>query len=786
MPVLRPAPAAAAQPSGRSPPRAAAATAPPRAGAIAAAVARSTVQSAGSPSSARPAPSARDRTRTTTSPAGLAPCRRGPPAAATPRHRRPTGGRAGGPGRLGSQQAGRREPGVRPGESAEDLLSGSPGGRAGGQPVDARGPAPTRTRSRARSCRPQLPTVAGGGPAAAPRAAAAPRRCRARPGRGPACGRRPGRRARRAPAPRWPRRPSGPAAPRTAARTRASALPAESEPSPRQAQHLADPVGAQAGQHRACEGSRSPPRAAAREPRPPCSGGPRRAIASARPAPRRRAGSRPAGELVRQGAETWPGRPTSPLPPTAPHPASTRRGRRGVGGHLLQDRRAYRVGGRPPRAAAPRDRRGAGAGPPVTESATAPRRATAVRKSSSCAPPQPRQPRRGVRVSTSSCAPRPVRAAPPRPRSAAGPREVPTRATCGRRPPRRRPRPPGRRRGGRPPGRSPRSPRQAAARARRASTRSSSAAGPPAAGPGAPDRAAASGHPRAAAPPRAAGAAPSSRTHESATRGDGGASHRSSPASAGPRVRWRSRNGLDRPPAAARRRRRRPARRAPISSAVAGGVAQRPAEGVHLDRRASRCSCRRSVPAPAGPARASSTGRRPRPGRHPIGCPQCPQALSTGRGQPRRSAYAARRADRTGTTASGARRCRSSSSAGPSPRSWPSARSPPPTPSSSSRRCSRSATARRWPRPTRPTRRRSTPAGSAPSCRSPAPPRRRRSPTSSADGGTALDAWSAETDGAEVTVRCTRYVDIAFGWLFLGGEPLERTATASARAPTAP
>ena len=55
-----------------------------------------------------------------------------------------------------------------------------------------------------------------------------------------------------------------------------------------------------------------------------------------------------------------------------------------------------------------------------------------------------------------------------------------------------------------------------------------------------------------------------------------------------------------------------------------------------------------------------------------------------------------------------------------------------------------------------------------------------------ADGGTALDAWSAETDGAEVTVRCTRYVEIAFGWLFLGGQPLERTATASARAPTLP
>ncbi len=55
-----------------------------------------------------------------------------------------------------------------------------------------------------------------------------------------------------------------------------------------------------------------------------------------------------------------------------------------------------------------------------------------------------------------------------------------------------------------------------------------------------------------------------------------------------------------------------------------------------------------------------------------------------------------------------------------------------------------------------------------------------------ADGGVALDAWSAETDGVEVTVRCTRYVEIAFGRLFLGGQPLERTAVASARAPTLP
>ena len=55
-----------------------------------------------------------------------------------------------------------------------------------------------------------------------------------------------------------------------------------------------------------------------------------------------------------------------------------------------------------------------------------------------------------------------------------------------------------------------------------------------------------------------------------------------------------------------------------------------------------------------------------------------------------------------------------------------------------------------------------------------------------ADGGTALHSWSTETDGVEVTVRCTRYVEIAFGWLFLGGQPLERTAVAGARAPTIP
>jgi Flp pilus assembly protein TadG len=55
-----------------------------------------------------------------------------------------------------------------------------------------------------------------------------------------------------------------------------------------------------------------------------------------------------------------------------------------------------------------------------------------------------------------------------------------------------------------------------------------------------------------------------------------------------------------------------------------------------------------------------------------------------------------------------------------------------------------------------------------------------------AGGRADLDAWSVDTDGVEVTVTCTRYADIAFGWLFLGGQPLERTAVAGARAPTVP
>lgn len=55
-----------------------------------------------------------------------------------------------------------------------------------------------------------------------------------------------------------------------------------------------------------------------------------------------------------------------------------------------------------------------------------------------------------------------------------------------------------------------------------------------------------------------------------------------------------------------------------------------------------------------------------------------------------------------------------------------------------------------------------------------------------AAGDARLDSWATSTDGTEVTVRCTRQAEIAFGWLFLGGRPLERTALASARAPITP
>lgn len=56
----------------------------------------------------------------------------------------------------------------------------------------------------------------------------------------------------------------------------------------------------------------------------------------------------------------------------------------------------------------------------------------------------------------------------------------------------------------------------------------------------------------------------------------------------------------------------------------------------------------------------------------------------------------------------------------------------------------------------------------------------------SAGPGTEMDAWSARTDGRTVQVDCTRNVALPFADLFLGGEDLPRTATASARSPFAP
>lgn len=50
----------------------------------------------------------------------------------------------------------------------------------------------------------------------------------------------------------------------------------------------------------------------------------------------------------------------------------------------------------------------------------------------------------------------------------------------------------------------------------------------------------------------------------------------------------------------------------------------------------------------------------------------------------------------------------------------------------------------------------------------------------------ALQTWSASTDGRNVSVVCTRYVDLPFNEIFLAGGTLERTAVASARSPYQP
>lgn len=54
------------------------------------------------------------------------------------------------------------------------------------------------------------------------------------------------------------------------------------------------------------------------------------------------------------------------------------------------------------------------------------------------------------------------------------------------------------------------------------------------------------------------------------------------------------------------------------------------------------------------------------------------------------------------------------------------------------------------------------------------------------DAESALASWSVSTDGRNVEVVCTRFAVLPFADIFLGGEPLERTAEAAARSPFVP
>ena len=178
-----------------------------------------------------------------------------------------------------------------------------------------------------------------------------------------------------------------------------------------------------------------------------------------------------------------------------------------------------------------------------------------------------------------------------------------------------------------------------------------------------------SGGHRSAGPPGAVEQrVPSKVSQESATAATASPSHRSSPASARPAVRWLSRKtstaarsgGPTSPGSATGRRSPRPSRRTP----EANWRVHRPrAAGISMDMAAVS-------PRPHSP---EGVVHRPDGGtpRHTIGCPQCPQTLSTGRGQPSPSVRCAgadidptvdQAVDRLG---SGAPPCPSSSSAGP-------------------------------------------------------------------------------------------------------------------------
>ena len=605
---------------GARPPLGRAATASARAGATAAAVTRSTVQPAGSPSSParRRGPAARTATRTPPAPAraGGALHRRGE-AAPPSSHGRASRRR---PGRLGAQQLRGRGPASASASRTRPAPAGrraSAGGARSAAVDRARSGTPMRPLARQRSGVPSP----GRSPAAAPGRRTAPggedhahaeRHEVARPAVAVV--------GVDVPAVAHPRHgvggPGGTAAPSTAARPAPARCRRRERAVAQRAAASRTPVGAQPGEHRRGERAvrrlRQHSRAAVL---PLGVVGPRPRSASARSAPRRRARRPPSRAAARPGGRAPAPAPARPVPPDrgSPRPATARSPRRrrppppaagrarAAGGlracELLDDRRA------------PGDRGRRRAGSAIRDS-----RATATAKSSSCCDPQRGEPLPGVWISRSWCVRnRSAAAATPAPRAVGRARSTTPHLGRGRRGVRPAP-------GGAPADDGAQQLRQATASrrpCRRRPPRGPRARpGPPAAGRG--DRI---GQRRRVTPRasggRAAARAASSCTHESATAATVGPSQRSSPASAAPRVRWQSRNastgrlqravhvGVVGQPGADLVGRRRPRR------------AQRPARA-----RTSRAGISMLMPAQCAvrgrtPRGASSTGCAARPGPPP-------------------------------------------------------------------------------------------------------------------------------------------------------------------------
>ena len=692
--------------------------------------ARSTVQPAGSPSSASPTASARSPDRTTTSPC--------PGLGRGPLHRRgerraavvPRAGEQAGPGRLRPQQLRRLRAGVRPGEAGEHLLQRVARQR-GGRPRRSR-TGPPSACSRARTWRPHSRTVAGGGPGDRTVARRrAPRPCRVPRGRRPSVRTSSGSTCRTSRARATSAAaPGGTGAPRTAAMHPGQRAARRERAVAEQPQRLPHPVGAQPGEHRG--GHRTVPRRRQQ----------RRAASSvpARSAPGRRRRPRSPRRAAARSDACQPGSRSSRVrhvPRAAP---ATRdgtavgqhgRGGRGVDLHLAQHRgaRPAAVGLRGGEVRHGRRRPGAG------------QAGAGVRGRRPCAPPPRRSPPPARRR---SCARRcrtsrqqllrgaRTRAAGARQRAGRGPGEVPDAAHLrvgGRRVAPAHPTPP--RAGAQPPaqlaeegGGRVQPGRQVRERGRL---------------PGGGSSGTGSGSGQPIGP--VTGPAP-----RPARQQQGGVELQ--PTRRRCRRRWHRASGAPRParwpacgggpgtarpaPAAGRRRppsstrRVRARRRSPAASASDRPSARTLSTGISM---LTGAVCGRA---------ADPRGRRPQADRRPGPPPDRVSTASTGAVH---RSWTARRAPtlpacRTrGTTASVAPRCRSCWSAGWSPPSWSSAPSPPPTPSWSSRRCRPCATARRSRPPTGPTRRPSTPAGRDASCRCPGRRRRRRSPTSSAAAG---------------------------------------------------